>query len=855
LLIVPTPVSVVIAMTVTTAIVFPSSTSRDLPDERAAILDACRALHLAVATMEDFPATGAGATRGSLAQLDKCHVYVGVFAHRYGHVEPGHPCSVTEAEYDHAHRRGLECLCFFLADDAPWPAERIEHDGLPRLQALKQRIQAERIVRWFRNADHLRYEVFRALLDWLERTGRRPRGPWQVPAPPADFVGRRDDLAALLDGFDAGAAIVGARGLGGVGKTTLALVLAQRLADRFPDGQVFLDLRGADPKPVSWRDAAGHVVRAYRPDERLPDDDAALLGLYRTVLHGKRALLLLDNAAGAAQVEPLRPPAGCALLVTSRRRFALPGLLARDLDALPPADAVALLQTIAPRVGGRAVEVAELCGRLPLALRLAGALLAERDDLAVDRYVERLRAARLSERSGLAEVAAALRLSEALLPEPLRARWRELAVLVEGFEAGWAAAVWGVDADTGDDWLGMLRRNSLVEWSEAEGFYRLHDLVREYATAELGVEERLAAQRRHAGHFRAVLAEANKLYLKGGAVVGTAVRAFDRAWTNAAAAQEWARQQTDDAEAQRLCVAFPHAAIYLLQLRRHPREQIGWLEAAVAAAREIGDRGGEGAALGNLGLAYADLGQPQRAIEFYEQHLVIAREIGDRGGEGNALGNLGLAYKNLGQPQRAIECHEQALVISREIGDRRGEGATLGNLGLAYADLGQPQRAIECHEQALVISREIGDRRGEGAALGNLGLAYADLGQPQRAIEFHEQYLAIAREIGDRRGEGNALGNLGIAYTNLGQPQRAIEHYEQQLTIAREIGDRRGEANACWNLGLQLVKLDRSAEAIPLMEVCVRFEQEIGHPDAEKDAAHVERLRQRVAGQEPQPPA
>src|SRR5262249_41817840 len=102
-----------------------------------------------VATMEDFPATGLGATAGSLAQLDKCDVYLGVFAQRYGYVEPGHPCSVTEAEYDHARRRGLECLCFFLADGVAWPEDRIEREALPRLEAFKNRILGERIVRWF----------------------------------------------------------------------------------------------------------------------------------------------------------------------------------------------------------------------------------------------------------------------------------------------------------------------------------------------------------------------------------------------------------------------------------------------------------------------------------------------------------------------------------------------------------------------------------------------------------------------------------------------------------------------------------------------------------------------------------
>src|SRR5262249_13063631 len=155
----------------------------------------------------------------------------------------------------------------------------------------------------------------------------------------------------------------------------------------------------------------------------------------------------------------------CLLLVTSRRRFSLPGLAACDLDTLPPADAVTLLRSLAPRLSvTEAEEVAQRCGLLPLALRLAGALLAGRDDLSVERCLERLRAARLTERAGLSEVAASIRLSEEALPGGLREGWRTLSVFAGGFEAGWAAAVWGVSADEAEDRLAALRKINLLGW-------------------------------------------------------------------------------------------------------------------------------------------------------------------------------------------------------------------------------------------------------------------------------------------------------------------------------------------------------------------------------------------------------
>src|SRR5207248_8385789 len=196
--------------------------------------------------------------------------------------------------------------------------------------------------------------------------------------------------------------------------------------------------------------------------------------------------------------------AGCALVVTSRRRFALPGLTAWDLDALPTVEAVALLRGLAPRLSeAEAGEVARHCGELPLALRLAGSLLAERDDLSVGRYLERLRAARLAARTGLSEVAASIRLSEEALPEDLRSAWRILSVLVGGFEVGWAAAVWDVDADEAEDRLAALRRISLLEWDTQAQLYCLHDLVREYAASLLDPMQRLEAERRHGRFFLA----------------------------------------------------------------------------------------------------------------------------------------------------------------------------------------------------------------------------------------------------------------------------------------------------------------------------------------------------------------
>jgi predicted ATPase len=252
----------------------------------------------------------------------------------------------------------------------------------------------------------------------------------EIPPPPADFTGREDELRELLTAIEAGGVnISGLQGMGGVGKTALALKLAELLKPCYPDAQFFLDLKGASTQPLTVAEALAHVVRGYHPTAKLPDSESELRGLYLSVLDGQRAVLLMDNAANAEQVEPLIPPVGCLLLVTSRQHFTVPGLATKNLDTLSAADARELLLTIAPRIGAYADEIATLCGHLPLAVRLAAASIVKYRNLPPADYVRRLR----DQQQRLQLIDASLSLSYELLSEELRERWRWLAVFPDTF--------------------------------------------------------------------------------------------------------------------------------------------------------------------------------------------------------------------------------------------------------------------------------------------------------------------------------------------------------------------------------------------------------------------------------------
>ncbi len=603
----------------------------------------------------------------------------------------------------------------------------------------------------------------------------------QVAPPVADFVGRVKEIAELTAHLQPNnqhsqtVAIASAQGSGGIGKTQLALKLVDELRAAYPDAQLFINLRGVAEQPVTPVAALQEFIRALEPAARaqqLPDDVSQLRGLYLSLLAQRRALVVCDNARDRAQVEPLIPPAGCALIVTSRVSSQLAGMRACHLDKLAPDEARDLLKQIVPHLSeAEADKLARLCGYFPQALRVYGNFLAERPNYPAERYAARITQAQ-AQGELEPEIAAAFATSyEDLLDAVQQRYWRQLAVFVSDFDAAAAAAVWQLDENETLDVLSELRRYSLIEFDAARVRYWLHDLARVYAQGLLTADERDASESCYAAHYCDVLYSANKLYEQGEPLAGLA--RYDAERIHIAAGFAWATaQRTSDPVAAYLCLSYPWA-ILVLALRLHSREQIEWLNTQLAAARQLRNRQAEGAALGNLGLAYAELGEMRQAIGYYEKALLIAQEIGDRRGEGAALGNLGSAYKNLGEVRQAMRYYEQRLVMARKIGDRRGEGNTLGNTGLAYMALGEVRQATRFYEQQLVIVRKIGDRRGESAALGNLGIAYNNLGEVQQAIEHCEQALVIDREIGDRRGEAIASWNLADVLHKQGETERA----------------------------------------------------------------------------------
>ncbi len=641
-----------------------------------------------------------------------------------------------------------------------------------------------------------------------QQEGHRParRVPMHKPLRAEPFIGRAAELARLLEDLTAGRAVT-LCGPGGIGKTSLAAEAIWTLAPGseppacFPDG-IFFHSFYRQPQAGL---ALTALARAFGVEPLPVPRDAA-----RQALAGKQALIVLDGAEAADDLEAVLAVIGsCGVIITTRRHADAPADY-QDLEPLPRAESLDLLCAWAGPYAvdadaadeenrlAAANEMVRLLGGLPLALFLAGRYLAQRRqharEFAAWLALTGLDALHFADRPSKSIPLLMERSLEQVTPIA-QAAFTVLGVLaLAPVDAAVVAAGLSLSEGATHQALGELVDYGLV-LRPGDRYQVTHALAHAYARTH-GGQGRTECVARLARHYVA-LAKAETCNGPAG------FRVLDRHRSHIVTVQAAALK------------AGQHDIVRLLT----------W---------KLKD--------------YLDLkGYLFHRLIVVQAGLDAARSAGDRYDEGQFLNELGLAYYSIGEHRRATDHYLQALAIAREIGDREGEGNALGNLGLAYATLGDTRRAIVLYEQALDLDRAIGDRRGEGADLGNLGLAYYSLGETRRAIDLYAQRLAIAREIEDRRGEAIALGNLGNAYAAIGETCRAIELYEQQLVITRSIADRRSEAIGSWNLGEAYEMEGDLPRAIAHMELCVAYEQEINHPDAAADAARVAQLKSRLA--------
>jgi tetratricopeptide (TPR) repeat protein len=626
------------------------------------------------------------------------------------------------------------------------------------------------------------------------------------------------------DEGDAGTGVVitAIAGTAGVGKTALAVHWAHRVSGRFPDGQLFVNLRGFDPTGVAMKpaDAIREFLDAFGiTPQQMPTSLEAQAALYRSLLTGRRVLVLLDNAADEDQVRPLLPGSpGCLVIVTSRSQ--LPGLIVTegarpvfvDLLSVPEAR-----QLLSRRIGESRVlaepraadDIIALCARLPLALMLVAARAATHPGFRLAALAAELRGAggSLDAFDGadqLTNARAVFSWSYQRLSVPGRGLFRLLG-LHFGPDIGTpaVASLAGLPEGQVRAALAELARAHLVT-ERIPGRFAFHDLLRAYATetahAHDSEDYRSAARQRMLDHYLHATACADELLH----------RPRDRPFTLADSTPGVIRENLADhkqalawfeSEYAVLLTALRQAAgfdahvwqlawvlLSYLEYQGHWRDWRDTQLLALEASRRLSDKLGQAHSHRLLGTVSIQLGDHESARAHLQDALGLFGELGDHVGEADAHRNLAVLLDRQERYREAIPHEEQALALYRAAGYGTGAAMALNGVGWFHAQLGDYRKGLTFCQQAVELQREIGDHFGEAASYDSLGYAHLHLGQRREAIACYEKSIGLYGELGDRYNEADTLGSLGDAYQAFGDSGAARTAWQRALTILEQLG-------------------------------------------------------------------
>ncbi len=685
--------------------------------------------------------------------------------------------------------------------------------------------------------------------------------PRQLPREPRRLVGRNAQLRLLDAARRQAEALVLVVGPAGVGKTALALHWAHRIAGDFPDGQLFLDMRGFDDaEPMTPQEALPLLLQGLGCASRdIPLRWEAQAALYRTVLAERRILVVLDDVADASYVRDLLPASnGSLTLVTSRHRLnglvTLDGAFRVSCDVLDSGEA---LELISSAVGPDAVaadpesatRLVELCDRLPLALCVASSWIGDRPGSIRD-YVrdlaERGRLARLHvEGEESVAVRAALDLSYSGLSAEARRAFRLLGLVAgTGRSSAAAAAAAGTDEPHMSDLLRLAQRVHLLR-DAGNGRSAWHDLVHEYAkdraVAEDAESERGAAVERVLDHYLQSVVNVARvcgLYVPW-ACPPPVERSGPRGFGTQDEAYAWFESEWED-----IAAAIAHAAEHgparfawqlvdaLLDLFHHRRPMSDWIRLA-AVAREAAERSGDlqGQAAMNLSTGNARWrnGDLKGALGEYEEAETLARRAGWLFGEAAGLQGKGVTLKLLGKPQKVPPLYRRCLEIYRQLGVTMSAEIMLINMASLYHSLGHLAEAEEAVTEALSSLIGASGRHTHSMALVNLALILQEQARFAEALEALRKCFLVSRDSGSVYGEAVALETLGRVFDDAGHSDRAILAYEDALELSRKVGNRNCEVDSLVGLAVVKIRTSRPDDAARHLDEARDIAERTGH--------------------------
>ncbi|MFJ9693773.1 BTAD domain-containing putative transcriptional regulator [Kitasatospora sp. NPDC101183] len=667
--------------------------------------------------------------------------------------------------------------------------------------------------------------------------------PHQLPTDTADFTGREEHVEEIRDYLQAPVAensgacpvrVVGITGKGGIGKSSLAIRAAHELHAVFPDGQLYADLHGAGG------DGSAHVLARFLralgvASHSVPDDLEERKALYRSRLAGQRVLVVLDDVPDEPLLRDLMPGSGsCAVIVTSRSRLSgLPGIRRVNLDLFTEDLSVELLSRIAGRERvarelPAAVELANFCAGLPLALRIAGARLACRPHWRINRLVQRLRseAGRLDELAhGGLELRSNIALAYRALGPDAQRLFRLFALPRASDFAGWtAAALLDVDLPTAEDIVEELVDAQLLDVLTFPGEdaprYRFHDLIKIYARERLAetdqAEEADRALRRVLAAWTTLAEECHRREYGGDYTVlhGTGERWYlpeDELddllknpmswWETERRALVAAVHQAADLELDELCWDLALTSVTLFETKGYFDDWRETSEAALALVERTGNTRGLAAMRYSLGTLHMFQKRLAEADGCFLPALEAFTTGGERHGAALVLRNMAFVDRLRGDHGAMMDKYTVVLADLRELGDKIGEAHVLCSIAKVRMDAAEHDTAREMLNSALAICRETGCLRVEAQVIYRLGELYLKTDTLELANQAFNWVLRLVRKSNDRIGESHALYGLGLVHWGEGRTTQAEAVFLQAVTLAKQVGERTVEAQSLYSLG------------------------------------------------------
>jgi hypothetical protein len=574
----------------------------------------------------------------------------------------------------------------------------------------------------------------------------------QLPAPPPDFTGRNSELNKLKSCLDQGKhRVLNLHGKSGMGKTSLALKLAEDIKNSYPDAQIYLDLKGDTPKPLPLRKIVGHIIQSFQIDVEMTLSEDQLMTKFRAVIEEKRILFLLDNVFNPEQIDWFQPTEGSLSILISRKRIEIEGVFSSKIRKLLPKDAESLIRKISPQLKPHSKELAEICSGHPMSLRLAASSFRQNSASDPLGYIAKLKAAGQSKNP----FQAFARVSYEMLSQAGQKRLAQLTVFPGTFDLKAIAAVWGEQYAKIKYPLASFIENGLIEWNGDSGRCRLHLIIRRAMESSISESELEQAKLNHAEYYLSVFEKCSNFLDQGHENYLKALRQFDIERENIDTGQHWAAQRSLSYDkAAKICSEFAYMGGSFFNLRFQIEERCAWLEPALDASIRIEDPYAQGSILICLGNLHNYLDNDKKSLKYHEEALAIAEDEDILDLKRCALGNLASNKLNEGEVDEAIKMFKQLLSQSIEYGDTNREIYSRVCLGDGYNLRNQYDQAKQQWKLSLDLAKSIGDYRAEANTLWIQARAIRNWGNEKEAMKMGEKALEIYKLIEDQNVAG-----------------------------------------------------------------------------------------------------